>query len=366
MAVGRVASGVRIAQRAAELFALAVAPVFVNAALLVDQAHVKGGVAYDFRRAFLPAARAVMHGRSPFGPATAAALRPATAFVYPPFAAFVYAPFTWMPTQVAAYAVSILTLACVPATLRALGVRDWRCYGAALLWAPVVSSIRFGAVSLPLALLLALVWRYRSRVAPVATALGAAVALKLFVWPLVVWLAATRRRRTAAAASVAAAALVVLPWAAIGFAGLREYPHLLRVLSSIEGPESYTVAAMLGSRLGEIAGYAAGALVLAAAVRAGRRGDDRATFVLAIAAALVLSPIVWMHYFAILLVPVAIMSPSFGPAWVLPLALFAFPVTPGAASWQEIAATLSIAAATLLSSAGTMPEWRLVRPATTS
>jgi hypothetical protein len=74
-----------------------------------------------------------------------------------------------------------------------------------------------------------------------------------------------------------------------------------------------------------------------------------------------------MHYFALLLVPVALMTPSFGPAWVLPVALFAFPVTPGAASRQEIGATLAIAAATLLASTGTMPEWRLpARPAPTS
>jgi hypothetical protein len=371
MAVRRPASTVSILRRTSELLVLVVAPAYMNIVMLVLEPRVRGGGAYDFRMAFLPAARAVVHGRSPFGPATVAALRPGTAFVYPPITAYVFAPFTWVPTVVAVYAVSLLMLACVPATLYLLGVRDWRCYGASLLWAPVWESVRLGALSIPLALLVALAWRYRHRAMPVAAALGGAVALKLFLWPLAVWLAATRRWKSLVAAGLVAGALVVVPWAVLGFAGLTGYPHLLSVLSSIEAPESYTVAVIvkkagLGWRPGEIAGYAAGLLLLAAAARAGARRQDRTSFILAIAAALVLSPIVWIHYFALLLVPVAIMSPSFGIAWILPVVLFAFPITPGAASWQAIATALAIASATLVTSAGYSLPGRILRPAPTS
>ena len=85
--------------------------------MLALEPSSKGGVAYDFRVAFLPAARALAHGHSPFGPATVAALKPGTAFVYPPVAAYIFVPFTWVPAQVAAYVLSILVLACAPATL---------------------------------------------------------------------------------------------------------------------------------------------------------------------------------------------------------------------------------------------------------
>ncbi|MGH2936339.1 MAG: glycosyltransferase family 87 protein [Gaiellaceae bacterium] len=346
-----------LVRRATELLLVGLVPLCLSAGVLVMEDGSRGGVAYDFRRAFLPAAHAVANGRSPFGPATVAALRPGTAFVYPPVAAFVFAPLTWIPPTVAAYVVSLLVLVCAPATLWVLGVRDWRCYGASLLWGPVVESVRLGALSLPLALLVGVAWRYRDRAAAVGPALAAAIAVKLFLWPLLVWLAATRRLKSAAAVVATAAALVVAPWAALGFAGLTAYPHLLRVLSSIEAPESYTIAAVVskadgGWRLGEVATYAAGGLLLAVVVRAARRRQDRRSFFLALAAALVLSPIVWTHYFALLLVPVAIMSPTFGPAWLLPAALFAFPITADSASWQAIAAALAIVAATVAVSSG--------------
>lgn len=367
MAVGRLTTPVRIVRRAAELFFLALIPAAMNIAALIMEPHAKGGVAFDFRMAFLPAAHAVVHGHSPFGPATVAALKPGTAFVYPPLAAFLFAPLTVFSNLVASYVVSILLLACAPAILYLLGVRDWRCYGATFIWAPVWESMRGGSISLLLALLVAVAWKYRDRVAPVAMAIGGAIALKLFLWPLLVWLGATRRWRTLVWAGAAAVALVLVPWAALGFAGITEYPHILRVLSSIEAPESYTLAVVvhkagLGWRLGEAAGYAAGLALLALVAR--RR--DRTSFILAIVAALVLSPIVWMHYFALLLVPVAIMSPSFGVAWLLPLSLFAFPITPGQASWQAIAIALAIIGATLVTSAGFRLPGRVLRPAPTS
>src|SRR5881398_83233 len=110
-----------VVQRAGELVVLAVAPLVLNGGVLVLEAQSRGGVAYDFREALLPAARAVLDGRSPFSPATAAALRPGTAFVYPPVAAFLFAPLAWLPTEVASYALSLIVLACVPATLWVLG-----------------------------------------------------------------------------------------------------------------------------------------------------------------------------------------------------------------------------------------------------
>ena len=75
----------------------------------------------------------------------------------------------------------------------------------------------------------------------------------------------------------------------------------------------------------------------------GRRGDERRAFVLAIAAALALTPIVWLHYFALLVVVVAIAQPRLGLVWFVPLAMV---VTPGSGHPTpfETAWTLAVAA----------------------
>ncbi len=75
-----------------------------------------------------------------------------------------------------------------------------------------------------------------------------------------------------------------------------------------------------------------------------RRGDERSAFLVAIAAALALSPIVWLHYFALLLVVVAVARPTLGLLWFVPLAMV---VTPGSGEPTpfETAWTLGVAAA---------------------
>jgi hypothetical protein len=66
---------------------------------------------------------------------------------------------------------------------------------------------------------------------------------------------------------------------------------------------------------------AAGLLVAAAAVarRQGREGDALA-LTLCVAAALAASPIVWIHYFVLLLVPLALAQPRFSLLWLVPFA----------------------------------------------
>ena len=56
----------------------------------------------------------------------------------------------------------LLLTGAVLATLRALDVRDWRCYGVAFLWPPVLSAIQTGNITLLLGLCAALVWRFRA------------------------------------------------------------------------------------------------------------------------------------------------------------------------------------------------------------
>jgi hypothetical protein len=91
------------------------------------------------------------------------------------------------------------------------------------------------------------------------------------------------------------------------------------------------------------------ASLTAAILFVGRRGDDRRAFVLALTAALAISPIVWLHYFVLLLVIVAVVHPRLGPIWFIGLPLQFFVTTSnGNGTTRQTAAVLVVAAVTVL------------------
>ena len=123
-----------------------------------------------------------------------------------------------------------------------------------------------------------------------------------------------------------AVATVLASWAVVGFRGFTEYPDLVRRLSDRMDERSYSVYA-LGVDVGLPASIAWGlwlataVAVLTACVVLARRGDEQRAFVLGLAAAIAFSPIVWLHYFALLLVAVAIAQPRLAPIWFIGIPL---------------------------------------------
>jgi hypothetical protein len=296
-------------------------------------------LAWDVRFAYLPAAEAVLDGRSPYPALDDPILEEQKGYVYPPQLVVALLPFTPLPIDVVALLTAVAMLAFVFVTLRVLGVRDVRCYAAAPLWMPTASGVLLANLSIPLALALALLWRYRDRPWPSALSLGLAVSAKLLLWPLFVWTLVTKRWQASAAAAAVGLAVTLGAWAAIGFDGLEGYPDLLRRLSEIQAENSYSfvgIASTLG--LGEVAGQLAalgvGGALLGACVLLARRGDELRSFTCAVAASLALSPIVWLHYLVALLVPVAIARPRFSFLWLLPILLWMSP-RPGYAEGFE-------------------------------
>jgi len=68
------------------------------------------------------------------------------------------------------------------------------------------------------------------------------------------------------------------------------------------------------------------AMAIVAIIRLARRDDgDRRSFILAIGAALLLSPILWLHYLVLLLVPFALVRPKLSLLWLSPLVLWVTP-----------------------------------------
>lgn len=309
-----------------------------------------GTEALDFRQ-FYGAAEAILRGDDPYRLAGESLTAWGGPYPYPPLPALVATPLTALPPEVAGSLVMALLVVVAMAIPFVLGVRDWRCYGLLLLWPPMISAIQTGNLTLLLALACAVAWRLRDRQLSSSAAIGVTLAAKFFLWPLVFWLAATRRLLAAGLACAVGAALLLLSWAVIGFSGLVDYPDLLRRLEDAVGDDSYTtyiVGLDLGmpSTVARVTWLALGLGLLAAMFLIARRGDERSAFILAIAAALALTPIVWLHYFALLVVVVAVAQPRLGVAWFVPLAMV---VTPGSGHPTpfETSAALVVAAVTI-------------------
>ena len=324
-------------------------PVFLGAlplfmlVLVVYGEYASNDVAIDFHNVFYPAAQDVLDGVSPY----VEAADPLTAYVYTPLLAFLVTPFTVLPLAVAEVVASLILMACFVSTPYVIGVRDWRVVGAMLLWPPFVSGLQTANVTFLLCFLCALTWRWRDRRLRPGFAIGMAIALKLVLWPVAVWLLVSRRLASFFAASLMAvvAVLLVLPFDTLGaFVGmLREHGELF------DG-ESYTVYAFLAG-LG-MPDLAARAVWLGMGL--GLLGFGRRNFILCIAASLALSPIVWLHYFALLVIPLAVAAAPLW-VWLLPVLLWFAPGMANGDSWHQ-ALVLGVATLTIWLCVGP-PAW---------
>lgn len=287
-------------------------------------------LAWDVRFAYLPAADAVLDGRSPYPALDDPILEDQKGYVYPPQLLLALLPLTLLPIDVVAVLVALGMLGLVGVTLYLLGVRDVACYAAAALWMPTASGVLLSNVSIPFAFALAVAWRYRDKVWPSGLALGLSVSSKLVLWPMFVWMLVTLRLRATLAALLVGIVVTFGAWAVIGFDGLAGYPDLLRRLSEIQSERSYSIVGMtatlgLPQGVGRALTLAVGVALLLGCVVLARRGDDFRSFTCAIVATLALSPIVWLHYLVVLLVPLAIARPRFSPLWLMPVLLWASP-----------------------------------------
>jgi alpha-1,2-mannosyltransferase len=277
---------------------------------------------FDFR-VFWDAGHHLLAGERIYPTRAALDLDAHTYFVYPPIVAALFVPFSLIPFAVAGALYTLLAVGATAATIWILGVRDIRCYIAVLFWVPVLQSIGFGTIEPFLGLALALAWVHRRSTVVLSLALGCAVAAKLFLWPLVFWLVATRRWRAALTSVLATAALILVPWALLGFRDLVWYPKALGLLLKHERAMGYETRDVLGAvDLGTAAIVVQIAAVLAVFWLAARQDGDRRSFSAAIVCALVLSPLVWIHYYALLVVPIALVRPRLSWLWVIPILSF--------------------------------------------
>lgn len=278
-------------------------------------------IGFDFRGTLWEPARALLDGMPIYPEPTREAVSIGNPAVYPPVFILASVPLALLPVTAAAWVWLVVLGVAVLGSMWIVGVRDWRCLVLAVTSPVIVHGLWFGNLTVLLVLPLAVAWRYRDRARLAGLAVGAAVAVKLLVWPLILWLLVTRRFRAAAWASVFTAALVLGAWGVVGLQGLRAYPALLRVVQDVYAVRSVslpTVAAALGASDAvavAVAGAAGLACVAAAALLVQRPDGDRRAFAVVVAACILASPIVWPNYAALLFVPIAVTWPRLAPAW---------------------------------------------------
>lgn len=318
-----------------------VAIVLFAGALLAVLATAGSTWGYDFQ-AYAQAARRLLDGQRLYDPGVDLAGGFAV-YLYPPPFAIAFAPFTWMGDPLGLYAWTALLVGCtvasiaampVPATLRwvllLLAGLDW----------PVLYSIKLGQVGPILLLLFVLGWRWVDRPAGSGAAIGLGALVKVQPALLGVWAVLTGRWRAALTGLgiAAGACLVTLP--IVGLGAWKDYVSLLRRVSEpVATPHNFTPGAVLYQAgldpgVASVVQWIVVVVTLGLVAIAALRRSPSASYVVAVVASQVISPLLWDHYAVVLLLPVAWLAAR-GAAWalVLPLAT-SLPLvwlTPGAA-----------------------------------
>jgi alpha-1,2-mannosyltransferase len=329
--------------------ALIVLPALVTVWLMATYLG-RHELAVDFRHDFWVAGRLVRHGLSPYAwTRTQISQELSESFPYPAPAALLFVPFSLLPVTIAELVFVVLSIAACLAALWLLRVRDWRVYSIVLLWWPVINGWQTANVTLLLLYGIAAVWRWRNRpiVAGVLTAV--LLSIKPVVWPLLLWFVLTRRLRAAGVSIAGAVVINLLGWAVIGFGEIDHWRRLVELQTSILYGRGYGLTALIahlgGTRTeGTVFQVLVSAALVVACVRV--RANSRRAFTVAVVLMLTSSPLLDNHYFALLIAPIALASPSLGAVWLVPLVLWLCPAT-GVHGWQEALAWVVVSLLTL-------------------
>ncbi len=250
-------------------------------------------------------------------------------FYYPPTFAPLILPFgllsataavwTWTAILIGSFAVGVAVL---PVSR---SVRWWIVLLAGLSW-PFAYAVKLGQVGPVLFLLFAIGWRWLDE--PIrfgaSTAIGTAVKLQpgiLFVWAIL-----TRRWAAVAVGAVVLAALALAATLIAGVGAWSDFATLIRQVGDPITTEHNFTPGAVAYQLGVPAGIASlvqlasTVLVIVAVLAAARWATAEASYLVAVIASQLLSPILWDHYAMLLLLPVAYLCAA-GRWWALAIPL---------------------------------------------
>ena len=259
---------------------------------------------------FLRAGDQVAHGINPFTPVNDAYLYSGHAYVYPWLTAFFFVPLALLPSLVAFVIFYLLSTSALIVGCRWLGLQSPIGISAVLLAAPVVRNAELGAVNAIFFIAAAAAWRWRDRTRVVAPMMVVLVGMKLFLAPMLLWVALTRSRFCAVVTGAAVAAYFGVSFL-LGPVNAPHYARAMSVLSEHESLRSMSLrhlsSLLLPPGLVPVIPVMAFVAMLMLVVL---RRDDRARFIGCLLAGLVLTPIFWTHYIVLVLFAVLMLRPT--------------------------------------------------------
>jgi hypothetical protein len=313
-------------------FALAVGAVLATAGRTLG---------YDFL-AYHAAAVRVLDGQ----PAYDTSFQAAGAFglfYYPPTFLPLVLPFGLLPASVATWAwigLLVAAFAIGVAVMPVSGLTKWLVVLLAATSWPFLYAVKLGQVGPLLFALFAIGWRALDRPALLGTAGALGTAIKMQPGLVLAWALLTRRFRAALIGIIVLAVFAVLASLVAGVRSWSDFVLLVsRVADPITTPHNFTpgaVAYQAGIPRGTAAlvQWVSMALVLLAFVGAALWLPSVPSYLVAILASQLLSPILWDHYTLVLLLPVAwLVNRGWTWAALIPLAtnILLVGVTPPAA-----------------------------------
>lgn len=325
-----------IRRRALEHMLLGILPLVITAEI-VYYVYSHGNAAVDFQHSFWLAGWRTLHGGDPYA-WTGAEISGGVSFPYPAPTALLLAPFGLLSSFAESIPITVAAIAAGPLTLRILDVRDWRVYGAVALWQPVVIGWQTANFTLALVIGTALLWRFRDRQLVAALLVALLASIKPILVPLWFWLLLTRRWRAAAYGAALGLLLNVVSWTVLGWPELGRWLGLISLQGRLRDSIGYSLVSLATHvGLGRAIGYALmvgiGCALMSIAVRLARAQQQDRAFAVAIMLTIVVSPQVDTHYFAMLLVPLAISRPRLSWVWLVPIVLWVCPAA-YADRWQ--------------------------------
>ena len=313
---------------------------------------------------FLRAGYAAVHHQSVYPSPGSQAVYSGSSFVYPYFAVWPFAAIAGMSSGLSTM---LFFGACVCAVLVACLVgarRDPWPAALTLGTAFTITGLQLGALSPLLFVGAVLLWHVRDRPPAFALLAGPVVACKLFLAPLLVWLLLARRYRAFAYAGASAVLLLALSFA-LGPISPAPYMEVLSQLGTHEAGSGFgVVGALMGAGLApaeaQVTAIALAVGVLAAAYLHFRRtGNERVSFSAAVAASLIVTPVLWSHY--LILVSAILLVLGARRRWFVVLLLASWAISPphgvhldgdmieditSAAAWPAVGVSLVVLAFT--------------------
>jgi hypothetical protein len=309
------------------LAAIAIFAIFVGASVLAGAAA--GTLGFDFL-AYLQAARGVLDGGQIYD-LTVHQAGAFGLFYYPPPVALLLLPFALLPPSLATWLWTAAIVGAFTVGVALMPVRSWVRWATILLaglsW-PFVYAVKLGQVGPILFLLFAIGWRWMDRPRVLGTSIAAGALIKIQPGLLLLWAAASRRLEVVAVA--VAVGLVVLVASTLLTGGVStwfDYLTMLRNVSDpITTPHNFTAGAIAyqlgaGTMAAAVIQLTVSLLVIGAVVLSARISMPAASYLIAVVASQLLSPLLWDHYAMLLLLPVAwLLNQGYRWAIVIPLA----------------------------------------------